>query len=267
MTYFWENTGFTWVLSRLFSPRFFAIRDVRMRINHFSRTHLASVICLACLPLAIGGCAEKRGGSIPYNVSDFGAPDPISVAALDAGYQIAPMDTLAIRVFGMSDLTGDYEVDLRGNISMPLIGDVTAMNLTPAQLDDVLTRKYGEKYLENPDISVGIKTSAGRNVTVDGAVNKGGMYPVLGPMTLMQAVAIAGGVNQETANPRRVAVFRTIEGQRQAAAFDLVSIRRGEENDPRVYAGDIIVVDGSGIKEAQKQFFQYFPILGLFRPF
>lgn len=228
------------------------------------------VVALACSAGAItvlGGCAETRGGNIPYNVSDFGAPDAPSVAALEAGYKIAPMDTLSIRVFGMDDLTGDYQVDLRGNVSMPLIGEVAALNLTPAQLDEVLTQKYSQKYLENPDISVGIKESAGRNVTIDGAVNKGGMYPVLGPMTLMQAVAIAGGVDQETANPRRVAIFRTIDGQRQAAAFDLVSIRRGEMEDPRVYAGDIVIVDGSGIKEAQKQFFRAFPILSIFRPF
>ena len=86
-------------------------------------------------------------------------------------------------------------------------------------------------------------------------------------MTLMQAVALAGGVDEQTANPRRVAVFRTIGGQRQAAAFDLVSIRRGEMEDPPVYSGDIVVVDGSSIKAAQKQIFQAFPLLNIFRPF
>lgn len=219
-----------------------------------------------CSALLIAGCAETRGGNIPYNVSDFGPPDAPKVAALEAGYRIAPMDTLSVRVFGMNDLTGDYQVDLRGNVSMPLIGDVTAMNLTPTQLDDLLTQRYSEKYLENPDISVGIKESAGRNVTVDGAVTKGGIFPVAGPMTLMQAVALAGGVDEETANPRRVAVFRTINGQRQAAAFDLISIRRGEMEDPPVYSGDIVIVDGSSIKEAQKRLLQTFPVLNTFRP-
>lgn len=225
------------------------------------------VVSMALAALAVTGCAESRGGSIPYGVSGFGAPDAPTVAALDSGYRITPMDTLAVRVFGMNDITGDYQVDLRGNVSLPLIGDVTAMNLTPVELDELLTRKYGEKYLENPDISVGIKQSAGRNVTVDGAVNKGGMFPVIGPMTLMQAVALAGGVDEDTANPRRVAIFRTINGQRQAAAFDLVSIRRGEMTDPPVYSGDIIVVDGSSIKETQKKIFQAFPLLTIFRPF
>jgi len=86
-------------------------------------------------------------------------------------------------------------------------------------------------------------------------------------MTLMQAVALAGGADPETANMHRVAVFRTINGQRQAAAFDLVSIQHGEAQDPPVYSGDIVIVDGSGIKAAQKKFFQAFPLLTIFRPF
>ena len=239
-----------------------------MRPNHLpSGIRLIALACSAGALATLGGCADTRGGNIPYNVSDFGTPDAPTVVPLEAGYKIAPMDTLSVKVFGMEDLTGEYEVDLRGNVSMPLIGDVAALNLTPAQLDDLLTKKYSEKYLENPDISVGIKESAGRNITVDGAVHKGGIFPVLAPMTLMQAVALAGGVDQETANPRRVAIFRTIDGQRQAAAFDLVSIRRGEMEDPPVYSGDIVIVDGSGIKEAQKRFLQYFPVLSIFRPF
>lgn len=225
------------------------------------------VICVAGLALAAAGCTDKRGGAIPYQVANFGAPDSPTVAALASNYKIAPLDTLTVRVFGMPDLTGDYQVDFLGNVSLPLIGDVRATDLTPTQLDDVITEKYGEKYLQNPDVSIAVKASAGRIVTVDGAVKKGGNFPVVGPMTLMQAVALAGGADPETANMHRVAVFRTIGGQRQAAAFDLVSIQRGEMEDPRVYSGDIVIVDGSGIKAAQKKIFQAFPLLNIFRPF
>ena len=165
----------------------------------------------------------------------------------------------------MPDLTGDYEVDLAGHISMPLIGEVSAYDLTTAQLDDALTRKLGEKYLENPDVSVGVKSSTRRSVTVDGAVNRSGSFPVNGPTTLMQAVAAAGGA-REDANIRRVAIFRTIGGQRQAAAFDLQDIRRGAAKDPEVYAGDIVVIDGSAIKALQKQILQTLPMISVFGP-
>ena len=205
------------------------------------------------------GCADSRGGPIAYDVASFGVPDSPKLVPLEAGYKIAPMDTLTVKIFKMPDLTGDYEVDLAGHISMPLIGEVSAYNLTTAQLDDALTRKLGEKYLENPDVSVGIKSSTRRSVTVDGAVNRAGSFPVNGPTTLMQAVAAAGGA-REDANIRRVAIFRSIGGQRQAAAFDLQDIRRGAAKDPQVYAGDIVVIDGSAIKALQRQILQTVPL-------
>jgi polysaccharide export outer membrane protein len=70
----------------------------------------------------------------------------------------------------------------------------------------------------------------------------------------------------EAANNRRVAVFRTIGGQRQAAAFDLTAIRRGQAQDPQIYPGDIVVVDGSSLKATQKQILQSIPLLAIFGP-
>jgi polysaccharide export outer membrane protein len=188
------------------------------------------------------------------------------VVPLESSYRIAPMDTVSVKVFKMPDLSGDYEVDLNGRISMPLIGSVYAAELTTTQLDEKLTQAFGSKYLENPDIAVGVKVSTRRSVTVDGSVKTAGSFPVLGPISLIQAVAAAGGT-AEDANPRRVAVFRTIGGKRQAAAFDLTAIRRGEAEDPQIYPGDIVVVDGSSIKAAQKSILNSLPILSIFRPF
>ena len=229
-------------------------------------TRTIALVSSVCAAVMIAGCADKRGGPIPYDVQTFGTPDEPTVVPLGAGYKIAPMDTLAIKVFKMPDLSGDYEVDLTGQISMPLIGSTSATDVTTAELDQRLTTKLGEKYLENPDVSVAIKSSSRRSVTVDGAVNKAGSFPVNGPMTLMQAVAAAGGTGPE-ANARRVAIFRQIGGKRQAAAFDLTSIRRGEMEDPPVYAGDIIVIDGSSIKAVQKQLLNSLPVLSIFKPF
>jgi polysaccharide biosynthesis/export protein len=213
---------------------------------------------------ALAACAGTRGGPIPYD-RQLAEPDAPTVVPLEAGYKIAPMDKLAIKVFKMEDLSGDYDVDLAGHISLPLIGELDAANLTTAELDDALTRKLGEKYLENPDVSVALKQSVGRMVTLDGAVREPGSYPVMRNLTLIQAVAMAKGVTEDS-NPRRVAVFRTINGKRQAAAFDLVDIRRGQATDPAIYPGDIIVVDGSAIKELQKQILQGLPILSIFSP-
>lgn len=215
--------------------------------------------------LAAAACTDTAGGPIPYNVA-LGSPDAPTLAPLESDYKIAPMDTVAVKVFKSADLTGDYQVDLTGHISMPLVGEVAAANLTTAQLDERLTQVLGQKYFERPDVSVGIKASTRRSVTVDGAVKQAGTFPMSGPTSLMQAVALAGGTSED-ANTRRIAVFRTVGGQRQAAAFDLTAIRHGQAQDPQIYPGDIVVVDGSAIKESFKRIMQTFPLLTIFKPF
>lgn len=207
---------------------------------------------------------DSKGGPIAYD-RHLAAPDPPSLATVENDYKIAPMDKLAVKVFKAEDLSGEYEVDLAGHISMPLIGEVPAASLTTAQLDQRLTALLGQKYLENPDVAVSLKSSSGRVVTIDGAVREPGAFPVLRPITLLQAMALAKGASEE-ANIRRVAVFRTIAGVRQAAAFDVQAIRRGQSPDPTIYPGDIVVVDGSAIKALQKQLLQSIPFLSVFGP-
>ncbi|MES2120713.1 MAG: polysaccharide biosynthesis/export family protein [Pseudomonadota bacterium] len=226
--------------------------------------YLSFVGATACA-LLVAGCADTRGGSIPYD-RPLALPDKPQIVALASDYKIHPMDKITVKVFKAPDLSGDYDVDLTGKISMPLIGEVEAINLTTAELDQRLTDKLGQKYLEHPDVAVAIKQSTSQVVTVDGAVRESGSYPTPGPLSLIQTVAMAKGTTED-ANPRRVAVFRTVGGQRMAAAFDLTAIRRGEAKDPQIYPGDIVVVDGSAIKAAQKQLLQTVPMLALFTRF
>ena len=232
-----------------------------MSVDFASRLPVAAVAAALFL---IGGCADTRGGSLPYD-QVLAAPDAPHIQTLPTDYKIAPLDKLTIKVFKAEDLSGDYDVDLAGHISMPLVGEVNAVNLTTEQLDQKLTSLLGQKYFEHPDVSVSIKQSTAHVVTVDGSVKESGQFQVAGPVTLVQAVAMAKGTSDD-ANARRVAVFRMINGQRQGAAFDLTSIRRGQAPDPQIFPGDIVVVDGSSVKATEKQLFQAWPILSIFRP-
>lgn len=237
-----------------------------LSLNSMSVATLATrIVAVLLAVLLLSGCAGTRGGPIDYNVDDFGRPDTPATLTLEDDYKIGPMDTLAITVFQVPDLSGEFEVDLTGRIAMPLLGDVKAVDLTTAELDRRLTQQLGAKYLQTPDVSVRIKSSTRRNLTVDGSVRQPGMYPVTGPMTLIQAIALARGTD-DSANPRRVAIFRQVEGKRMAAAFDLISIRRGQMDDPQVYSGDIIVVDGSKVRSIQREILTALPILGMFNP-
>ena len=217
--------------------------------------------------LLLAACAGTRGGPIPYDVKEFGAADAPAAPPLEADYRIAPLDKIRVNVFQVEALSGDYQVDLMGNLAMPLIGNVPAVGLTTNELQQSLVQRLGQRYLTNPDITVGISESSSRTVTVDGSVRRPGAVPLQSGLTLMQAVALAGGTD-ENANPHRVAVFRQVQGQRMAAAFDLTSIRHGEAQDPTVYRGDIIVVDGSRVRAAQRDLLgTLLPIFTIFRPF
>jgi polysaccharide export outer membrane protein len=218
--------------------------------------------------LLVAGCAT-RGGSIPYDVKDFQRPDPPSAApgVNDEDYRISPLDMLRINVFQVGDLSGEFQVDLGGNMTMPLIGQVRAVDLTTRQLQDLLAQRLGQRYLRNPQVTVAVSQSTRRNITVDGSVRQPGQYPLSGPTTLLQAVAMARGPD-DNANTHRVAVFRQVQGQRMAAAFDLAAIRRGRAEDPVIYTGDIIVVDGgSTLRTIQREILSSLPLLGIFRPY
>ena len=219
-----------------------------------------ATIALALLACA---CTGSRGGSIPYNVSNFGLPDAPKPIVADEGYKLAPLDLVTISVYQVPDLTKDYTVDVSGRITMPLIGNVNALGLSTNELATQIQTKLGERYLRDPNVVVALKESRSRVVTVDGSVRQPGVFPAAGQLTLLQTVALARGTD-DFANPRRVAIFRTVQGKRMAAAFDLVRIRRGEEEDPQIYAGDVVVVDGSNLRKAQREIFQNLPLIPLF---
>jgi len=164
------------------------------------------------------------------------------------------------------DLSGDLQVDTAGNVTMPLIGNIAAVGKTPNELAAEIKKKLGDKYMNDPEVQVTVKSASSAKITVDGSVTQPGVYALQGRMSLIQAIAMAKGTTED-ANPHRVVIFRQINGQRQAAAFDLKSIRRGEMPDAEIFGNDIIVVDGSASKSTFKNIVQTVPLLALFRPF
>jgi len=223
---------------------------------------LALLLCVA----ALAGCAGTRGGPVPYDVKNFGAPDvPVSIAA-SSDYHLGPADVLNVSVFGVSEFSGDYTVDNLGRIKLPLVGDVPVLGQTSDQVAVALKTKLQETYLRNPEVQVVVKSAMSQRITVDGSVTQPGIYPIGGDTSLLQSIAMARGATAD-ANARRVVIFRTINGQRSAAAFDLKDIRRGKQPDPQVFSNDIIVVDGNTASATFKNFISTLPLLTIFRPF
>ena len=184
-------------------------------------------------------------------------PPPDSLTKIHAGaadYRIGPGDVLNVSVDQAAELSKTFEVDNSGHLLLPLVGQLSAAGRTPAELSDDIAAALKKKYMKNPQVLVSLKEAQGQRVTVDGAVNKPGVYPLAGPTTLLQAVSLGGGPDQHFANVHRVAIFRTIDGQRRTAFYDLAKVRTGKAEDPPVYGNDIVVVDTSGAKSFMQNF-------------
>jgi len=225
-----------------------------------SRTWLRGLL-LAALIGSAGACASGADYS-GITATNLSLPDTtLMVESNDL--RVAPLDVLEIKVFGVPDLDGTYQVDPDGKIKVPLVGIVDARGLTIFELAEFLEKRLGETFLQNPQVSIRTTEAFGQQVTLEGAVSKPGMYPVRGRLTLMQAIAVSGGPTPQ-ANPSRVIIFRTIEGKRNAAAFDLLKIRAGQIEDPAIYGNDIIVMDGSTLRAGWDEFIRTIPLLGVF---
>jgi polysaccharide export outer membrane protein len=184
-------------------------------------------------------------------------PPPDNIARVSPGateYRIGPADTLDITVNQLPEFTKTVEVDPSGHILLPLVGQLQASGRTPSELSDDIAAALKKKYMKDPLVVVAVKEAQGQKVTVEGAVSKPGVYPLAGATTLLQAVALASGPDPKLANEKRVAIFRTVGGQRRGAFYDLTQIRSGKAEDPVVYGNDIVVVDQSGAKSFMQNF-------------
>lgn len=223
------------------------------------------VILFAAL---MGACASTNSeGTLSMARGNELAPLPFTEAAApQEEYRIGPLDQLNVTVFQVPDLSVEkVQVDAAGQVQLPLVGTVQVSGMTTTQLGAVITEKLG-KYLQNPQVAVTVAQAASQKVTVDGAVVEAGVYEIRGRTTLMQAVAMAKGPSR-TADIKRVAVFRTVNGQRMAAVFNLQEIRRGASPDPSIQGDDIIIVEGSAMKETWREITSSLPALAIFRPF
>ena len=180
-------------------------------------------------------------------VLDEALPNPV-YADLAAGarpYVFGPFDTLSISVFGIEALAAEeLRVDAAGRISFPLLGVVQASGRTPEELAQLIEQGLRGRYVRDPQVTVNLKDAVSQVITVDGSVQQPGLYPALGRMTLMRAVATAGGLS-DYANEEDVVVFRTVEGQRMAGLYNLGAIRAGAYDDPDLFANDIVMVGDS----------------------
>jgi polysaccharide export outer membrane protein len=216
--------------------------------------------CLALVaPLAACGTPKDSG----FDAATALPPAKLSTTETPKDYVIGPLDKLNVRVFKVSDLSLDnLQVDATGQIDFPLIGSVKAEGKTTSQLAQEIATELGTRYLQSPQVTVTVVDSASQKVTVEGEVKSPGVFQMRGRTTLLQAVALGGGVSP-TADLHKVAIIRQVDGVRKAAICDYSLIRAGKAPDPVIQGDDVIVVDGSVMKSAWQQVMQTLPLFSL----
>ncbi|MBJ7445149.1 MAG: polysaccharide biosynthesis/export family protein [Sphingobium sp.] len=168
--------------------------------------------------------------------------------ATGADYRLSPDDVLRIQVYHEPGLSlEDAQVSAAGMARMPLIGDVPVAGLSSGDAADLIAARLGQRYLVSPQVTIFVKKAVGRRIAVDGEVREPGLFPLDGRLTLSQAVTLAKGPTR-LASLSQIIVVRQIDGQRQAAMFDLAAIRRGKAADPEILPGDTIIVGLSRAK-------------------
>jgi len=167
---------------------------------------------------------------------------PGPTVAVEEGFIIGPEDVLGVVVWREADVSGDVTVRPDGMITLPLIGDVKAAGLAPQQLADRVQTALRE-FITDASVTVVVRQMNSRKVFITGEVAKPGAYPLLSTMTVMQLIAVAGGLN-EFAEGKSISVMRTEGGQTKTLPFDYKNVANGKKPGQNIVLkpGDTVVV-------------------------
>ena len=203
---------------------------------------LTPTLVLSCLltTAALGGSPALAAAQPP----DPSAGAPVVADGIEppADYVIGPEDVLGVLFWRETEMSGDVTVRPDGRITLPLIGDVVAAGLTPVALKANL-QGVAAKFLTDPNATIVVREIKSRQVFITGEVTNPGAYPLTGPRTVMQLIALAGGVN-EFADKNEIAVIRVENGQQRRFSFKYDDVARGKSLQQNILLkpGDTVVV-------------------------
>jgi polysaccharide export outer membrane protein len=204
------------------------------------------VAALALLPLSAHAQASASSnlvGAVQPTGSDAPkTPAPDSMMPTGSGYVIGVGDVLSINVWRETEISQKLVVRPDGMITLPLVGDVSAVGQTPEQLAAVVSKRL-ESVLTSPQVSVIVSEIHSKFFVVVGQVSKPGEYPITRPTTVLEAVSQAGGF-RDFAKTGKIYVLHLENGKRVRVPFNYNQVVKGKnsQQDFEVSSGDAIVV-------------------------
>jgi polysaccharide biosynthesis/export protein len=199
------------------------------------------VIGVALTLTTVGAVSQTTGGSKPAAPKASAPPAPAGVA-LPPGYVIGPEDVLDVVFWRDKDMTAEVTVRPDGRITLPLINEVDASGKTPEQLRAILMTA-ASKYIEDPNVTVVVKAINSRKVFITGQVAKPGAYSLTAPTTVVQLIALAGGLH-EFADAKNIIIMRMENGKPVAYPFNYKDVlkRKNLKQNIELKPGDTVVV-------------------------
>jgi polysaccharide export outer membrane protein len=206
------------------------------------RPRTIALLSIVALSVSVASAAAQQPAAAPKVAAPKAASSGAAAADLPRGYVIGPADVLSVVVWRDKDMSADVVVRPDGRISLPLINEILAAGLTPEELRVKLVEAAG-KFVEDPDVFIVVKEIRSRNVYIMGNVARPATYPLNGDMTVLQLIAVAGGL-LEYADSKNITILRTEDGRSQKHKFnykDVVSQKRSTDN-LTLKPGDTVVV-------------------------
>jgi polysaccharide export outer membrane protein len=217
---------------------------------------LVATVCVSCW-LASGAAALAQSTSTqkpsdkPQTLSRVTSPAPATSAPSTAparavvpppGYVIGPDDVLAIVYWREKDLSAEVVVRPDGVITLPLIEDIRVAGMTPAELKQKIQAEAG-KLVTSPNVSVVVKQINSRKVFITGHVAKPGSYNLSAPMTVVQLIALSGGL-LEYADRSKIRVMRVEKGAPETHLVNYKQLSKGEDLNQNIILkpGDTVIV-------------------------
>ena len=204
-----------------------------------TRCWTATLLLVCSLaPTTFAQAPAAAGGA----VAPAAAITPAAGVTPPADYVIGVDDVLTIVFWREKDLSSDAAVRPDGMISLPLLNDILAAGLTPEQLRQKLTEQSAQ-FIEEPTVTVQVKQINSRKVFITGQIAKPGPYPLVGSTTVLQLIAIAGGV-LEYADADKISIMRTVDGRQTRLPFNYEDVERGKKLEQNILLkpGDTVVV-------------------------
>jgi len=171
------------------------------------------------------------------------ARQPVTVAPPGASEdRIGVDDTFDVRVYGEPELSGIYRVATDGNIDYPLAGRLKVAGLRPGEVQQLLVEKLKDGFLKDPQVTVTIKDRNSQKISVLGQVARPGQVTYYPNMTIVDAIASAGGFTGIAAK-NSVSLRREVAGKIEMKVFPVADISEGRSPNVTVLPGDVLVVD------------------------